>query len=335
MVALDRTGKGEASLTGIGLIGLGRHGSRYATHLLTDPIPGARLTAVCRRNRDQGASFADRHGLRFHEDYRDLIADPSVHAVVVVTPPALTPQICLEAVRARKPILIEKPLACTGPAAKEMAEAAEAAGVPLMTAQTLRFDGAVLALQAELPKAGRCRYVMLTNRIEPKSDGAGEARHYGGRGVLLEIGIHLIDLVRFLACEEVSEVRCEMERPAPNEPEVRALVMLKTPSQVSGVLDVSRVSAGRATRVEWIGEDSQIIADWARHRLTHVRAGGMIEERSVEPNPTVLAALRAFADAVGRGSAMPISGRDGQRAVEIADACYESAESGRWVRVVS
>ena len=323
------------SSIGIGLIGLGRHGSRYATHLLNDSIPRAHLTAVCRRNRDEGASFADRHGLRFHEDYRQLIADPAVHAVVVVTPPALTPQICLEAVRARKAILIEKPLACTGRSAKEMAEAAEAAGVPLMTAQTLRFDGAVLALQAELPKAGRCRYMMLTNRIEPKVDGAAEARHYGGRGVLLEIGIHLIDLVRFLAREEVSEVRCEMERPAPDVPEVRALVTFRTPSQLSGVLDVSRVSAGRAARVEWIGEDGQMIADWTHHRLTRVLVGGKIEERSVDSNPTVLAALRAFADALGRGSAMPITGRDGQRAVEIADACYESAESGRWVRVNS
>jgi predicted dehydrogenase len=322
------------SSIGIGLIGLGRHGSRYATHLLNDPIPPARLAAVCRRNRDQGASFADRHGLRFHDDYRQLIADPAVHAIVVVTPPALTPQICMEAIRARKAVLIEKPLACTGPSAREMVEAADAAGVPLMTAQTLRFDGAVLALRAEVPKVGRCRYVVLTNRIEPRADSAAEARHYGGRGVLLEIGIHLIDLVRFLASEEVTEVRCEMEHPAPNEPEVRAVVMLKTSSQMSGVLDVSRVSAGRATRVEWIGEDGQLIADWTRHCLTRVAAGNTIEERSVEPNPTVLATLRAFADALGRGSSMPITGRDGQRAVEIADACYESAQHGRWVRVV-
>jgi len=91
---------------GIGLIGLGRHGSRYATHLLDDSIPRARLTAICRRNRAEGASFADRHALRFHEDYRALIADPAVHAIVVVTPPALTPQISLEAVRARKAMLI-------------------------------------------------------------------------------------------------------------------------------------------------------------------------------------------------------------------------------------
>ena len=45
-------------------------------------------------------------------------------------------------------------------------------------------------------------------------------------------------------------------------------------------------------------------------------------------------ALRAFLDALTRGVPMPVTGVDGLRAVEIADACYESAESGRVVRLV-
>ena len=97
---------------GVGLIGLGRHGSRYAAHLL-DGIPNVRLVAVARRNEADGRSFAVRHGLRYHRTYQELIGDPAVEAVIVVTPPSLTPAICLDAVAAKKPVLIEKPLACT------------------------------------------------------------------------------------------------------------------------------------------------------------------------------------------------------------------------------
>ena len=106
----------------IGLIGLGRHGMRYAQHM-RELAPRATLVAVCRRDALQGAAFADTHGLRFHNDFRALIADPHVDAVVVVTPPSLTSVICGEAIRANKPLLIEKPLAMSGAVARTMAEA--------------------------------------------------------------------------------------------------------------------------------------------------------------------------------------------------------------------
>ncbi|WP_447973968.1 Gfo/Idh/MocA family protein [Nitrospira sp. Kam-Ns4a] len=316
----------------IGLVGLGRHGMRYARHLL-EPLPQARLVAVCRRDPIHGAAFASEHGLRFHQDYRALVADPAVEAVVVVTPPSLTRAICLEAVRARKPILIEKPLATGGSDAREMVEAADAAGVPLMTAQTLRFDPAIVALKAELASAGPRRYLVLTSRMEHRPDLRGEATHYAGRGVLLEVGIHLLDLVRFLTGEEVAEVRCEMD-PSPSDgPEDRAVVSLRTGSGLPVLVEVSRVAAGRVCRAEWIGGQAQLIADWARHRLVRITEGSKEEEQPVEGPPSVVAVLRAFTDGLLRGTPMPVTGLDGQRAVEIADACYESAAAGRTIRL--
>jgi predicted dehydrogenase len=316
----------------VGLIGLGRHGLRYARHLL-EPLPSIRLVAVCRRDRTRGAAFAAEHGLRFHGDYRDLIADPAVEAVIAVAPPLMNRDLCLEAVRARKPLLIEKPLACDAHRAREMVEAAEAAGVPLMTAQTLRFDPAIRAMKADLSLAGSCRYLVLTSRMERRPDLDRHAADYGGRGVLLEVGIHLLDLVRFLTGDEVAEVRGEME-PAPSVgPEDRAVVTLRTRGGVPVFVDVSRVTAGRVCRAEWVGAQGQLIADWARRRLALVGTSQADTERQVEGPPTVAAVLRAFAEALLTGSAMPVTGLDGGRAVEIAEACYESAAAGLPVKL--
>lgn len=317
---------------GIGLVGLGRHGMRYARHLL-EPIPGARLVAVSRRRVEQGKAFAAQQAVRFYQDYRDLIADPAVQAIAVVTPPSLSRSICLEAVRAGKPLLIEKPLARTGPEALEMVRAAESARIPLMTAQTLRFDSAVLALKAELQAVGPRRYLVLTNRVEPRPGGGHDLDDYGGRGVLLEIGVHLLDLVRFLTGEEVAEVRCEMDEIGSGCPESRAVSTLRTTGGFSCLVDVSRVSAGRVSRAEWVGRDGQMAADWARHCLVTVSSQQGAKERLVPDRPTVVAALQAFVEAVTSGRPMPISGIDGQRAVEIADACYESAKNGRPVKL--
>lgn len=317
---------------GIGLIGLGRHGMRYARHLL-EPLPNARLVAVCRRDVGQGSAFAAEHSLRFYRDYRDLIADRDVQALVAVTPPSLSRPICLEAVRARKPILIEKPLAPTGLEAREMVRAAEASGIPLMTAQTLRFDAAVMALKARLATVGPRRYLVLTNRVEPRLEVTHDPTDYAGRGVLLEIGIHQLDLVRFLTGEEVAEVRCEMDRASVRSPESRAWVSLRTTGDLPCLVDVSRVTSGRVSRAEWVGAEGQMIADWGRHQVSKMSARRGLEEWPIEDRPTVVATLRAFLDALDRGAPMPITGLDGLRAVEIADACYESAETGKSVKL--
>ena len=53
-----------------------------------------------------------------------------------------------------------------------------------------------------------------------------------------------------------------------------------------------------------------------------------MEEWHVENRPTVVTVLRLFLQAIERNTPMPVTGLDGQRAVEIADACYRSAEEG-------
>ena len=97
---------------GIGLIGLGHHGSRYAKHLLHD-LSEARLVAVCRRRAGKGHGLADAETVSCYTDYHELIADSRVEAVVVVTPPTLNRDICLSVAQARKALLVEKPLGTT------------------------------------------------------------------------------------------------------------------------------------------------------------------------------------------------------------------------------
>ena len=311
----------------IGLIGAGRHGSRYIHHLLHD-LPGVSLAALCRKRIGEGVPSLPTTEIPIYGDYRALIADPSVEAVVVVTPPSLCPEICLEAVKAKKPILIEKPLAPTGREARMMVAAAEEAGLLLMTAQTLRFDSTILALKEHLPEIGRLRYATFTSRIETKASAHLRSPIIGQRGALLEFGIHLLDLVSFLTGEEIVAVRCELDRLPDVAPDTMAVVQVQTESGLRCVLDVARVGAGRVARTEWVGTKGQIMADWF-----HQRVNGAIDdiaslEWAVQSQPTILATLRAFVHAIETKCPPPITGRDGCRAVEAADACYRSAELG-------
>ena len=198
---------------GIGLIGLGRHGSRYAQHILND-LPEARLVAVSRRRPTESSGLPSGLAIPCYADYHDLIVDPHVEAVVVVAPPALNRGICLAVASARKALLVEKPLATTAADARLIARAARDCGQVMMTAQTLRFDAAVAALKERQAAVGALQYLSLASRMEPHGL-SEDARGFDGRGCLLEIGIHLLDLIRVLTNDEVVTVSCDMDSAPP------------------------------------------------------------------------------------------------------------------------
>ncbi|HMC82066.1 MAG TPA: Gfo/Idh/MocA family oxidoreductase, partial [Candidatus Polarisedimenticolia bacterium] len=95
----------------IGLVGLGIHGLRYARHLAAGEVGGATLAADCRRDRARGESVARDLGTEFTEDYRRILSDPSIDAVVFAVPCDLHATLVPEALQAGKALLVEKPLA--------------------------------------------------------------------------------------------------------------------------------------------------------------------------------------------------------------------------------
>lgn len=311
---------------GVGLIGVGHHGIRYARHLLED-LPVASLRAVCRRHPSQGLALPGAEAVVVYGEARSLIDDPSVEVVIAVTPPIFSRDICQLAIHARKPLLIEKPLATSAGDARAMVEAARQAGVPLMTGQTLRFDSTILAMKTRHHRIGQSERLLLTSHIETRETSSDHAAGYGRRGALLEIGVHLLDLVRFMTGEEVKEVRCTMDRLPPASPEMVACVSLTTQGGTACTLDIARVSEGRVGRAEWFGSRGSLQADWIHRRLRWIGSTG-VEEWELPPSQTVLAAVAAFLQAVESRAVMPVTGEDGCRAVELAEACYQSARAG-------
>ena len=134
--------------------------------------------------------------------------------------------------------------------------------------------------------------------------------------------------MHFLTGEEIVAVRCELDRLPAVEPDTMAVVQVQTASGLRCVLDVARVGAGRVARTEWVGTKGQITADWFHQRVNGVIGDTAPLEWDVQPQQTILATLRAFVYAIETNCSPPITGRDGCRAVEVADACYRSAERG-------
>jgi predicted dehydrogenase len=169
----------------------------------------------------------------------------------------------------------------------------------------------------------------MISRIPLKDAGLNYAAGYGGRGALLEIGVHLLDLIRFLSGQEAREVRCcGMNPMPPGAPDARAFVEITTEGGIVCTLKADRHEGDRIGVATWTGSQGRLAADWVRQEVRWAPADGPEEVRKVMPCQTVLAALRSFLEALRDGRPMPVTGLDGYRAVELADACYRSAEAG-------
>ena len=85
-----------------------------------------------------------------------------------------------------------------------------------MTAQTLRYDATILKLKEIGLKIGKWKYLPLTARMEHREHSKEDIQAWANRGVVLEMGVHLFDLARFLTGEEIREVYCELDSSLPS-----------------------------------------------------------------------------------------------------------------------
>ena len=317
----------------VGLIGAGKHGRRYVHHVRAD-VPELALAALCRRDAARGREQARALGCRFHDDWAALVADPAVEAVIAVVPPTLHPALAAAVAAARKPLLIEKPLAPTAAAARDMVQVLGAAGVPVLMAHTLRWNAVVRAIRERLPSLGPLRALYLNQRFEPSSlawlDDPGTA----GGGIILHTGVHSFDLVRWLTGREVARVWCRVAcvNTARTEDNFLAVLELEGSDALVAV-NGSRSTAGRSGLIDVAAAGGQLVGD---HALGFAYAVHGLERTPLplaEPVPTVREVLRAFARLVLRGDPPPVTLEDGARAVEIAEACRRAATSDAVVTV--
>ena len=167
---------------------------------------GSALVAVMRRDAAKAEDYARRHGVpRVHRRAEDLILDREVDAVYIATPPSTHCELALRAAAARKPCLVEKPMALDHGECARMVDAFRAAGVPLWVAyyrralprfllvRDLVADGAVGDLTSV--------HVEVCDRLAGR-DRANAWRFdpaVGGAGLFFDMGSHSLDLVDFLA----------------------------------------------------------------------------------------------------------------------------------------
>ena len=198
----------SSSHLAVAVIGAGRAGMIHARNFASARIPGARLVAVVEPVED--ALQKARHELQITRgcpDYRAVLCDPTVDAVVVATPSAYHCEIVVAAAQAGKHILCEKPMAMNAAECDAMLAAVEKTGVRLQIGFMRRFDAGFVAAKQRI-EAGEIGRVVLVKSLThgPTTPKPWMYDIRKSNGPLSEVNSHDIDTVRWLSGSEFHEV---------------------------------------------------------------------------------------------------------------------------------
>jgi myo-inositol 2-dehydrogenase / D-chiro-inositol 1-dehydrogenase len=327
----------------LGVIGTGRIGKVHIATLVQS-VPQAEVIAVADVNLESAKSLAQKFGIvKVTANYKDIIHNPEVEAVVICSPTDTHAQYIIEAAQAGKHIFCEKPVDLSVSVIKGALEAVKKSGVKLMVGFNRRFDPnfAKVRKMVEEGKIGDPHILKITSR-DPAPPPAEYSAVSGG--MFLDMTIHDFDMARFIVGSEVTEVYTKATVLV--DPAIgvagdvdTAIITLTFANGAIGVIDNSRKAVyGYDQRLEIFGSKGMVTADNnfpENHR--HFASDGIhgslplnfFMERYLEAYANE---MKIFCESVVNETKLPVTGEDGLSSVIIALAAKKSMIEKRPVK---
>lgn len=329
----------------VGVIGLG-FGRQ---HLKAAIDFGATINAICDTNPEKLEKYRAEHNLPAevcYTDYRDVIANARLDAVIIATPDQLHREVAVAFLEAGVHVMCEKPLALTREDMNAIVAATQKTDKKFMVGQICRFTPA-FAKAKELVEAGTIGELYYVEseyahdyekmlRSVPKHWRTDPLRHgvIGG-------GCHAVDLLRWIAGDPTEVTAYGVHKLLPMVPyDDTTISILKFPNNVIGKIFVSTGCKRNYTmRTLLYGTKGTIICDNTSDHMQLFTIGedGMSvnEKPEIIPidvnNHNALQEFHVFADAILNDTPILTNAIEGAKSVEVCLSIVESAETDQKV----
>ena len=312
---------------------------------------GAEIAALVGRRREAAEARAPRLGIgRVETDYRAVLDDPAIDAVVIASPDNTHERIAIDALAAGKAVLLQKPMALDSTQCRAILAAAARSSAPLSVSFMHRYFPEVLWLR-ELIASGRLGAVhsVRLRNATPGADWADWFFRPGevSGGVVMQLGVHGIDLCRHLF-GEIDDVAARAATARPErrladghivrttlEDTVAATYGLASGAMASHEMSYTERAGCDRFRLELYSDAGTVFLRTERGPAAFFAPDVTGDDAWVAPPlaeaPLGQAHHRHWLDVV-RGLA-PADGtaEAGLRSIEVAEAIYQAAQTGRRV----
>lgn len=333
-----------------GLIGCGRV-ARYHAEALTR-LSGVQLKAVCDVVPERAEAFAQRYGADPYLDHRALLERKDIDAVCIATPSGDHPRIGIDAARAGKHVVTEKPIGLTLQEIDALIDTCRRERVKLCAVHQNRFNPAVVRLREALDagRLGNLSHAAVAVRWNRGQDYYSQASWRGtwaqDGGALMNQSIHAVDILRWMMGEPESLFAFAATRFHEIETEDVATVTLRFRSGALGVIEASNnvYPANWEETLSLFGDRGSAalggvalnkIERWEFADAADRHALDLEAELASQPDPASVygnghgVLLAAMADAIRKDAPPPVSGEEARAAVELVLAVYRSQEEGQ------
>lgn len=307
----------------IGVIGVGTMGFNHVRILNSLPLD-VELVGIADTDEKRCKQVADNFQTQAFFDHTELLSQ-QLDGVVIAVPTKFHKRVALDAFKAGVGVLVEKPIASTEQEADEIISAAETAQKPLLIGHVERFNPAIDTLKSRLLDENVISIAIT--RVGPFPQGIGDV------GVVLDLGVHDIDLIEYLAGAPIRDVYA-LTRSADNKLEDTALLQFKTENGILASINTNWITpfkmrevhvatSGKFVKTDLIGQSVEENSHY------DVRGAYTVQPVPVPRAEPLQREILHFADCL-RGQAQPlVSGEAGRRAIRVALMCLEGQEVGR------
>ncbi|WP_409500791.1 inositol 2-dehydrogenase [Mannheimia glucosida] len=329
----------------VGIIGAGRIG-RVHSESISKYVKGAGIKAISDvKITEELTAWAKSMGIpEVYDDYKKILQDPEIDAVLVCSSTNTHAPISIEAAQAGKHVFCEKPVDADPAKIREVLSAVEKAGVKFQVGFNRRFDHNFKAIKDRVAAGdiGEPHVIRVTSR-DPEAPPIEYVKVSGG--MFFDMTIHDFDMIRYLSGSEVEEVFAVGTVLV--NPEIgkagdidTAVITLKLKNGAIGVIDNSRKAAyGYDQRAEVFGSKGAIhITNDTGSTAVFSGENGVVAEKPkyffLERYMQSFAdEISCFVDSVVNDKPTLVNGNDGLQPVLIALAAKKSLEENRPVKL--
>ena len=347
----------------VGIVGLAHlHPRSYM--LLFEAVPQTKAVAVVESNAELREAFCHDFSVRGYSTLDDMLREQKPDIAAIFLPHADCPDAAIRCAEAGVHLMVEKPIAASADGAARIVRAAKRCGVKLTTGYCWRLHPVAREMERIMDSGalgkiigaeGRCAAGGLHRYIKGNAAWMLERARSGG-GPMLNLGVHWIDLFRWLLEDEVVEASGQnVKVNTEYDIEDNTFAHLRFSGGAIASLDISYTVPdsfphGRDLYVAVRGTTG--VLSWApayegeRDELfvcsDHPSFSGSprrTQQFELEPGRGYSGFLgiqyvRAFVDSILNDTTPPITGEEAVAALKVVEAVYRSAAEKRWVEVV-
>ena len=297
------------------------------------------IVACFTRSADKRQAFAEKYECRPGESYEEILGDPRVEGIINTTPNDVHLETTRAAAEAGKHIFLDKPIANSVSDGREIARICKDAGVLIAVGYQRRRENQFRWIRKEIDEGRFGKLVQAEANISRDREGRFDPSSWRFQasgmpgGVMLQIGIHYVDVLEFLMGRVVAvSARSTQLVLGGDNPDV-ANMLMEHENGAQSILSASYASASEYYLMNIYGKEATAYYDifGGLRRLT--RGSEKPEQIPFEKNDTIREELEEFADCIRNGGEPEVDAERATDSLAVIRAGIRSTEEDRRVTV--